>query len=364
MSILRESTDGGDITTDHHDQQENLGPTSILEPSVEVLLLRARLAKLEGQISSTSSCASFELLDFVGDAADTSDNEPGKIAEHEGGNESAAVDHLLLSSTELHEKEELDQTKEESKNTKESVDKKHEEQMAELLREEMKEQRETDVAELEEQKLSNANKFAEIEQKNALQQENVVKLEKDQNEQQLNIGPNRWDSAACHPDLALSEPARMIVRGKGWGSVIAEKPVSKNPYFEVRILRNTSTILVGLATKQMPLDREFVGAHKGTYAYVSDGTFWSNEVEGTSHYNGRPRIGGKPPFGVGDVVGCGINLKNGQIIYTKNGKRLDTDGLFVNSAANLSPCVTLWGSRAKIEANFGPNFQFNISDGI
>uniref|UniRef100_A0A183C006 Uncharacterized protein n=1 Tax=Globodera pallida TaxID=36090 RepID=A0A183C006_GLOPA len=44
----------------------------------------------------------------------------------------------------------------------------------------------SDFAELEQQKQSNA-KFAEIERQNDLQQEKVIKLEKYQKEQQLNI---------------------------------------------------------------------------------------------------------------------------------------------------------------------------------
>ncbi|KAI3414302.1 hypothetical protein GPALN_011760 [Globodera pallida] len=47
-------------------KQENLGPILTMEPFVEKRLLLARLAKLEGQISPTSSCASFELLAFDG----------------------------------------------------------------------------------------------------------------------------------------------------------------------------------------------------------------------------------------------------------------------------------------------------------
>uniref|UniRef100_A0A183C4H1 B30.2/SPRY domain-containing protein n=1 Tax=Globodera pallida TaxID=36090 RepID=A0A183C4H1_GLOPA len=175
---------------------------------------------------------------------------------------------------------------------------------------------------------------------------------------------NRWDSDACHEKLALSEPARLIVQFIGenseWCSVFAEWPIPKRNsgifYYEVTILEKKDYgIHIGLATKQMPLDK-WVGENKGTYAYASHGFF---VFEGANANYGRDYdVKG---FDTGDVIGCGVDLAIGQIIYTKNGHRLETDGLHVaDSADDLYPCISLLMPGTKIEANFGPNFKFTL----
>uniref|UniRef100_A0A183CCI9 B30.2/SPRY domain-containing protein n=1 Tax=Globodera pallida TaxID=36090 RepID=A0A183CCI9_GLOPA len=174
---------------------------------------------------------------------------------------------------------------------------------------------------LKQQKDEKKALIATIDQRmNQLKGELIAKMEEYQKQQQQNIVDlqktiavlreiwliNQWDSAACHDNLTLSEPDRLVVQlnggaNLGWSSVRAEKAMRKNPYFEVKILATTiGNFFVGLATKQMPLNYP-VGHYEGTYGYSGGGTFWGHEVEGCFHIRGFPVIDGKPPFGLGDV---------------------------------------------------------------
>uniref|UniRef100_A0A914I402 B30.2/SPRY domain-containing protein n=1 Tax=Globodera rostochiensis TaxID=31243 RepID=A0A914I402_GLORO len=171
----------------------------------------------------------------------------------------------------------------------------------------------------------------------------------------LNPQQNRWDSAARHRDLALTEPDRLIVQhnGRYMGdySVLAERQIPKENvgifYYEMTMLRKKGRVHIGLGTtNQRPLIH--IGHDEGSYAYGSGGYFGVTRE--------------KAKFEQGDVIGCGINLATRQIIYTKNGQRLETAGLFVSSAVELFPCLTLFYPGDKIEANFGPNFNFKVAE--
>uniref|UniRef100_A0A183C274 B30.2/SPRY domain-containing protein n=1 Tax=Globodera pallida TaxID=36090 RepID=A0A183C274_GLOPA len=202
---------------------------------------------------------------------------------------------------------------------------------------------------------------------------------------------NRWDSDASDKGLTLSEPDQLIAEypGEPWGprSVSAEQPIPKIKsgifYYEVKILARefSNPIYIGLGpTKGIPRGK-VIGRIEGGYAYDDKGRFWGHEVKGChySTFTKRPYVDGQPPFAkfvrsvvndvvvevfiIGDVIGCGVNLKTRQIIYTRNGVLLKTTGLLVDSDADLFPNVSLSAPGSKIEANFGPkDFKFNIND--
>ena len=67
-----------------------------------------------------------------------------------------------------------------------------------------------------------------------------------------------------------------------------------------------------------------------------------------------------PKFGINDVIGCGLNLKNQTCFFTKNGTFLGT--AFKNMPdINLYPTIGLHSEGEKVEVNLGQNpFMYNI----
>ncbi|KAL3099999.1 hypothetical protein niasHS_001925 [Heterodera schachtii] len=174
---------------------------------------------------------------------------------------------------------------------------------------------------------------------------------------------NCWDVNTCQNGIELIDTEFLTVRYQGNGnmsSVFSKYPVQNGIYcsvvaffyYELSILKSEQKCCAyfGLAPKQSDqIVDTFV-----SIAYRSDGFFWF----------GNSWLPEKQSFTAGDIVGCGLNLSSGQIIFTKNGQRLDTTGLVIPSPTDgppLFPCVSLCNCGDTVKANFGPSFHFDFA---
>ncbi|KAL3068829.1 hypothetical protein niasHT_032954 [Heterodera trifolii] len=190
---------------------------------------------------------------------------------------------------------------------------------------------------------------------------------------------NRWNANDCSKDLVIGSD-QSIKNNRGYrDSCRAEAMLSQYfgiAYFEVRIVWKTGyqEISIGLSTRDFPVTREWLPIYGQTYGYEMSsygvtfvdkvGTFWGHNVEGSvPKWGNRWIAAANSSFYTGDVVGCGVNLATRQIIYTLNGRRLNTSGLFV-STTDLYPTVSL-ERNASVVANFGGtflNFSYKIPE--
>ncbi|KAL3126025.1 hypothetical protein niasHT_003622 [Heterodera trifolii] len=191
----------------------------------------------------------------------------------------------------------------------------------------------------------------------------------------------RWNAYDCHsPGIVINESTNAIQRNAtGTEEFYVGKFVSfsfarscraepiKMPsaaagrigiiYTEYRIVAGNGPLSIGLSTKEMPL-HFWVGDGRVSYGYTSFGAIESTNSNGHEVINSD----NVPSFRIGDVGGCGLNSATRQLFFTKNGQRLNITNLYVDEGTeDLYPTVTLQHHGDAVEANFGPNFEYDLS---
>ncbi|KAL3096689.1 hypothetical protein niasHT_025117 [Heterodera trifolii] len=307
-----------------------------LSPSEEMSVLIARIAELNRAKTMEPSVASSEV--FGQDGYGMNDDE-FRLDEEE---------------------EEDEQQQEDRKTPTKDVSEDHLKAILERIGEiEKQQQQQTKAA--EERFLQSQN-----DQKKIL--EKVSEIEKQTKKKVfLKFQENFWDSFACHKDIEISGDKSLIVHHKHnliLGSVFAKYPIVLNKhlsdffYYEISVMKKNERnwVMFGFAVKQQTKLDGPIRDEKGTYAYESDGKIWING-EGK-------RTNAKYSYGVGDTVGIGVHSATRQIIFTRNGLRLDTSDFLVDPSFSdgfLYPFVSLSTIDDKIEANFGPKFKFDLA---
>lgn len=117
-------------------------------------------------------------------------------------------------------------------------------------------------------------------------------------------------------------------------------------YFEIRVISKGKNgyVGVGLSDRSAPLSR-LPGWEKCSYGYhADDGKAFASSAAGEDY---------GPTFTTGDVIGCGINLMERNIFYTKNGINLGIAFRDIPPQMNLYPTVGLQTHGEVVEANFG-----------
>mmetsp|Transcript_28567 Transcript_28567/g.53740 ORF Transcript_28567/g.53740 Transcript_28567/m.53740 type:complete len:315 (-) Transcript_28567:167-1111(-) len=116
-------------------------------------------------------------------------------------------------------------------------------------------------------------------------------------------------------------------------------------------------ISIGLATKNYPMNDSMPGWKPNSFGYHSDdGSTFGNCVRQASY---------GPTFGVGDVVGCGLDYETRTLFYTLNGKFLDVAATLdekMLTEEDWYPTIGL-DSHDGVECNFGGQpFVFDLQN--
>jgi hypothetical protein len=184
--------------------------------------------------------------------------------------------------------------------------------------------------------------------------------------------PSRWNSndahsnLECSPDgLEVEYPAQTSpLRDTEAVAIRADRPLLSRHgicYYEVTILRSRPEdakrmpIGVGLCTEKASLERS-PGWESESWGYHGDdGRIYAGSTVGKPY---------GPRFGVGDVIGCGIDFRKGYLFFTLNGTRKDNIPHSARADQQLYPVVGIRQPKVSIQANFGTSpFVFNL-DGL
>ncbi|KAL3071612.1 hypothetical protein niasHT_031976 [Heterodera trifolii] len=181
-----------------------------------------------------------------------------------------------------------------------------------------------------------------------------------------NFQLNYWDATASGIGLELIDDKCLTVHYKenNWGchTIFAKHPILRDNdssgifYFEITVKSMKHFAVFGFSLKPSPQFEDTFCFLMGSYAYGNYGNFCFNGTIQT--------IQSACPYGVGDTVGFGVNLATRRFIFTKNGNLLSLPSFYhsFSFAADqlLFPFVSLGHFDDEIEANFGPNFKFNL----
>lgn len=133
-------------------------------------------------------------------------------------------------------------------------------------------------------------------------------------------------------------PASVIVEG-------APPHLGEFAYFEVLITAccQGGGVAVGMADSHAPTRLPGWAEGGASFGYHGD--------DGNLHWKGNNREFG-PRFGLGDVVGCGVDEIKGDLFFTLNGRYLGVAASGVNSFG-VRPCVGLVAAGQSFFTNFG-----------
>ncbi|KAE9409394.1 SPRY-domain-containing protein [Gymnopus androsaceus JB14] len=176
--------------------------------------------------------------------------------------------------------------------------------------------------------------------------------------------PTRWNDECRHQSLNLSENGRELSyqgpNSNGDGAAAAARSIQSIPpacgvyYYEVEIhsKAQTANISVGFAGPDVKLSR-LPGWEPLSWGYHGDdGSSFAAEQNGTPY---------GPTFGLGDVVGAGIDWATNRAFFTKNGTFLGSVFHNVGKGVDVYPSVGLQHVGESVKVNFGHEpFKYDI----